>query len=489
MKCKYSAKHGTLYEDSYMNGGKHFSKVFGARTSVLENFLLKRRIMGPCWIEIREPQKGTNASWCRVEACVDDPKLVSVCSGSRKPDPPPVVVMSLDVKTRVNKQQQHEVVMVSALVHKDVLTDKPTPNEMHRKNIAHFTVVRSFSNPGVPGHINDATRSELQAKLREGKSTLKILGSSERGLLQYVMTQMSVYDADMIVGHNINGHTMDVLMHRMSENRVSNWSRIGRLNLSQFPKAYQRGRPAGGRNFDRLAIGRLVVDTYATAKELVRSESVYTLKALAKKYCKAERLEILPLDVPNYFSSAQSLLHLQHHTENGAYLSMQLMFRLEMLPLTKIMTNIGGNLWANTLAGGRAERIEYLLLHEFHRRKYIVPDKMFKKKGSGKREKSKYAGGLVLDPKKGLYDKYVLLLDFNSLYPSIIQEYNICFTTVLRQLEGQANVDNSMESTTEEQKAAGGKILLFFDFVAISFFCVLCVVCLFIFWDDLFLSL
>jgi DNA polymerase alpha subunit A len=436
--------------------GQHFSKVFGTKTDCLENFLLKRRIMGPCWVEVREPQKGVNASWCAVEATVDDSKLISVCSGSRNLDPPPIVVMSLDIKTRVNKKQEHEVVMISALIHKDVLTDKPTPNQMGRNNIAHFTVARSMDvGPGLPGHMSDQTRKELALGRKNGTNNLKILGSSERGLLQFVMTQMSKYDPDCIVGHNILGHSIDVLMHRMSKLKVSNWSKIGRLNLSQFPRAYRSGSTSK-HNFDRLAVGRLIVDTYATAKELIRSEVEYTLKHLSKKFLNLQRIEILPLDVPNYYQSCESILHLQKHTESGCFMALSLMFRLEMLPVTKQLTNLGGCLWSKTLSGGRAERIEYLLLHEFHRRKYIVPDKMYKKKGSGKRGKSKYAGGLVLEPKKGLYDKYVLLLDFNSLYPSIIQEYNICFTTVTRQLEGQKNVDNSAGVSEADQKAAGG---------------------------------
>ena len=42
-----------------------------------------------------------------------------------------------------------------------------------------------------------------------------------------------------------------------------------------------------------------------------------------------------------------------------------------------------------------------------------------------------YEGATVLDPIKKYYEVPISTLDFASLYPSIMQAYNLCYTTIL----------------------------------------------------------
>lgn len=107
-------------------------------------------------------------------------------------------------------------------------------------------------------------------------------------------------------------------------------------------------------------------------------------------------------------------------------------FLFQVLPLANQITTICGNVLSRTLAGGRSERNDALLLHAFSEQGYLVPDAVFgnfpgakhargtakepeytmtteggdqdggdEQRAAGGKRKPAYAGGLVLEPKRG----------------------------------------------------------------------------------------
>ena len=382
--------------------------------------------MGPCWITIDSPAPHNSpVSHCKIEVLVEDPKKVTVTAD---PDPPPpVVALTLKMKTVVNpKTHTSEIVSLCAVCH--TRADLESSSPPLPSHLTQLSLVRPLGLAAGENHMNGFPH-DLDAAIGSSMPQLK-KAPNERAMISRFLAQLQKWDPDVIVGHNAWGFDLEVLLSRATELKIPTWDRVGRLKHTKMPA---KGHFSGKDYLiaDVLA-GRILCDTYISSKELLR-ETTYSLTNLAATQLKENRVEIEPQDVPLWFNSSKTIVQLCQHTLMDSQLVQKLMTKLQILPLTKQLTNISGNCWARTMKGNRAERTDYLLLHEFHRLKYICPDKqVYEAKGSGgpRREKAKYLGGLVLEPKKGLYDTFILLLDFNSLYPSIIQEYNLCHTTM-----------------------------------------------------------
>nr|XP_043631104.1 DNA polymerase alpha catalytic subunit [Erigeron canadensis] len=469
LKISYPFKDPPLPADLK---GQTFCALLGTHSSALELFLIKRKIKGPSWLSVSKFSSRSTSqrvSWCKFEVTIDCSKDIKVATNPENTgEIPPVVVTAINLKTIINqKQNTNEIASASVICcHKAKIDTPMLASEWTRPGmLSHFTVVRKLEDGLFPmGFSKEAADRNSKAG-----SDIISMESSERALLNRLMIELHKLDTDILVGHNISGFDLDVLLNRVKVSKVPNnmWSKIGRLKRSEMPRLNKGSTVFGSGASPGIMsciAGRLLCDTFLCSRDLLKEIS-YSLTELAKTQLNKNRKEIAPHNIPQMFQSSQSLMELIEIGETDAWLSMELMFHLSVLPLTRQLTNISGNLWGKTLQGARAQRVEYLLLHAFHAKKFMVPDKFYSPKESkvAKRKsddpeekvvndlgvndeienepvKSKkapsYAGGLVLEPKKGLYDRYILLLDFNSLYPSIIQEYNICFTTVDRSQGG-----------------------------------------------------
>lgn len=153
MKLKYNSIYPPLPSNLK---GESFEHIFGTNTSMLELFLLKRKIKGPSWLTVRAPRLNVEfcKSWCFFEVIVDDPKSVEVTNADLNRDAPPLVALAFSVKTCKNKNQSKEICMISGIVHSEVQVDRPT-KDPHKKYCS-FSTVRKIDSCQLPRELQGA---------------------------------------------------------------------------------------------------------------------------------------------------------------------------------------------------------------------------------------------------------------------------------------------------------------------------------------------
>ena len=443
--------------------GETFSHVFGANANIFESFVLQRNIMGPCWLEISNADFNSvqNIAHCQVEVSVDVPGFISPVK--EKIPTPDLTLMSIAVQTVMNqKDNKQEVASVSIGTYRDIPQDSPVdgnraPNDM-------VTLVRPVNSVSTPPGL-----SQLAQKQNLNVRTFP----NEKSMLNCFAALIKNQDPDVYIGHRLENISLDVLVHRMYDLKVANWSSLGRRNRKTWPDRFAKSNGGFSNNLAVREIfhGRLLCDI---ANELGHSLTPkcqsWDLPEMYDVVCQKKQ-SVLEINYnnPRYSEDAKFLMMALKENATNCKITAEIGFVIQIMSLSKQLTNLAGNSWAHTLSGTRSGRNEFVLLHEFHRNKYIVPDKEDKYHKNSinpqvesngdevtSNKKSKYQGGLVFEPEKGLHKNYVLVMDFNSLYPSIIQEFNICFTTVDREKFNRTHDESKdLPNFPEAESSAG----------------------------------
>ncbi|XGW24552.1 hypothetical protein V3C99_006184 [Haemonchus contortus] len=438
VEVQYDSNHPKLQSDL---SGATFSAVFNTTATAMERLLVEKGMMGPGWLDVANYVEVTaKLSYCDYEFSVDMERMRNLTYNTSVTIPaPPVRTLVLSMLTTLNEKKENEICMISTLYNPSCSLSNPSTDQ---KDLQRLCMVTKPCGGVLPFDIKDQLN-------RRGLSDIVMTAGNEKALLSLFLAKIQKYEPDVIVGHDLSA-SIALLVSRMDKLKVANWSRTSRLK-----RTINVGKVAHNKAGQwELTAGRLLVDSRLSAMELVRSRS-YDLSELVAQLLGDQRENIYASEVSAKFSSSQQLLNLIQWSWMDPWFSLRVIAQLNALPLAVQITNIVGGVASRTLMGGRAERNEFLLLHAFNKANYIAPNKYTPNFRRGKQEKevelleganneeadkddkeeksknkAQYSGGLVLEPKKGLYDTLILLLDFNSLYPSIIQEYNICFTTV-----------------------------------------------------------
>ncbi len=232
--------------------GETFSHVFGTNTTLFEQFVLWKNVMGPCWLKIdagaADFSAVNNASWCKAEVQVAKPNTLTVLGESENLDAPPLTLMSISLRTSFKaKENKQEILVASARIYEDVSLSDTTPAD----KLPSSSITIMCPNGSDPYPVGFKMLADKH------KGNIKMV-KNESALLSTLMAILQKKDPDVLMGHRLDDIDYGLLLSRMRERKTPGWHRIGRLKRSAWPKTMGKGNSFFMER--QLASGRLLCD-------------------------------------------------------------------------------------------------------------------------------------------------------------------------------------------------------------------------------------
>ncbi|KAI4291937.1 DNA polymerase delta subunit 1 [Pancytospora philotis] len=234
-------------------------------------------------------------------------------------------------------------------------------------------------------------------------------------------------DPDAIIGYNIKGYDFPYLLERAELLGLQDFCVLGRTTTRCKVISRQQSSSAFGA-FDTKDIsidGRLVFDLLHIIRRDHKLRS-YSLNAVSYHFLREQKEDVSYLsmyDLQN--GTRETRRRIASYCLHDTHLPMRLFDKLNILiNYTELAraTHVPIEYFSTR---GSAVKVFSQICLEANRRGFVIPDI------NATTGEESFEGAFVMDPARGFYSEPIAVLDFSSLYPSIMISKNLCYTTLL----------------------------------------------------------
>ena len=277
---------------------------------------------------------------------------------------------------------------------------------------------------------------------RSGDRTTHEFIGSEKEIMEGLTRLVRDEDPDFITGYNIDNFDLPRTLERSEENSNSfseqssmfGWGRVPLTNKEIGTKKTGRIFPQRQQNRVWRISGRIPLDAWWQARQTLspqRESLRYVSNLLWPEQGDKQKLDVDASQMDMEWANRPE--EVMEYCVRDTILPLDILEKLKSIPRKEALASVSSTTVETASAGTTSQWIDSLVVRLADRNGVAIP---MTNRTAGRREQ--IAGGYVHEVEPGVKN-WVAVLDFKSMYPSIMISNNICSTTLIR----DSNVDSS----------------------------------------------
>ena len=310
---------------------------------------------------------------------------------------------------------------------------KPISNPLPTSSIINLECIQfkilcveilAHSNKHYYNPINDkitAIAYSLQNNWHTYSETSEVLvDDDEYSLIFKFIDLIKTFEPDIILGWDIHNGSVGYIIKRCEIHKIDLLAVISRLSKQKQSSKWQETHTSAITTSGRLFLNAWRICRNNLDLRLYTFENTY-YSLFNESY---PMLEVQELNFTSHFNKLFALRYLR----NKCAAVLQILDKIDFMCQTIEFSRLYGIPFESVLTRGSQYRVESVLYKICKNQRMLMASPT--KADVNKQQAAEFIP-LVMEPNSQFYDQPVSVVDFQSLYPSLMIAYNYCFSTVI----------------------------------------------------------